>query len=161
MEQEYTPMTTLSMQVSLNQSNSAVENSPSKSSSESVTGRWSKAEHKRFLEALNLYGKNWKKVQEYVGTRTTTQARSHAQKYFAKLEEKGINPDKLESNFPDNYDELIETPKAKIANPMKTLETSEKKGKKQLKGPYAPGKQPIEFDNLPEYKNFQIGRAHV
>ena len=25
-------------------------------------GRWSKTEHCRFLEALKLYGKNWKKV---------------------------------------------------------------------------------------------------
>jgi hypothetical protein len=26
------------------------------------SGRWSKLEHCRFLEALKLYGKNWKKV---------------------------------------------------------------------------------------------------
>lgn len=64
--------------------------SPSKSSIEGVTGRWTKEEHKRFLEAFNLYGKNWKKVQEFVGTRSTTQVRSHAQKYLAKLESKGI-----------------------------------------------------------------------
>jgi len=63
--------------------------SPSKSGSESVTGRWTKEEHKRFLDAMNLYGKNWKKVQEYVGTRSTTQVRSHAQKHLAKVENKG------------------------------------------------------------------------
>ena len=33
-------------------------------------GRWTKQEHKNFLEALKLYGKNWKKVEEHVGTRT-------------------------------------------------------------------------------------------
>ncbi len=38
------------------------------------------------MEALEIYGRDWKKVQAHVGTRTTTQARSHAQKYFAKLE---------------------------------------------------------------------------
>ena len=26
------------------------------------TGRWSEAEHGRFLDALDLYGKDWKKV---------------------------------------------------------------------------------------------------
>ena len=51
-------------------------------------GRWTKEEHKRFLYALDVYGKNWKKVQECVGTRTTTQTRSHAQKYFAKMNTK-------------------------------------------------------------------------
>jgi SHAQKYF class myb-like DNA-binding protein len=42
-------------------------------------------EHVRFLEALKNYGKNWKKVEEYVATRTSTQARSHAQKFFANI----------------------------------------------------------------------------
>lgn len=44
------------------------------------TGRWSKEEHKKFLEAIKIYGRDWKKVEGYVGTRTSTQARSHAQK---------------------------------------------------------------------------------
>ena len=40
--------------------------------------------------AIELYGKDWKQVQNYVGTRTSTQARSHAQKvlrpeYYADL----------------------------------------------------------------------------
>lgn len=32
-----------------------------------------------------MYGKNWKKVEEHVKTRTSTQARSHAQKFFANI----------------------------------------------------------------------------
>jgi len=35
-------------------------------------GRWSVMEHVRFLEALKMYGKNWKKVEEHVATRTST-----------------------------------------------------------------------------------------
>ena len=52
----------------------------------SKNGRWSLMEHVRFLEALKLFGKNWKKVEEYVATRTSTQARSHAQKFFGNIE---------------------------------------------------------------------------
>ena len=54
-------------------------------------GRWTKFEHYRFLEALKLYGKEWQKVQQHVNTRTSTQARSHAQKFFVKLERKRLN----------------------------------------------------------------------
>ena len=35
-------------------------------------GRWTKDEHFRFLEALKLFGKEWKRVQEHVRTRTST-----------------------------------------------------------------------------------------
>lgn len=34
------------------------------------------------------HGKDWKKVEEVVGTRTGTQVRSHAQKFFNKFSNK-------------------------------------------------------------------------
>ena len=48
-------------------------------------GRWNKDEHRKFIEAIIKYGNNWKDVQKYIDTRTSTQARSHAQKYFEKM----------------------------------------------------------------------------
>ena len=48
-------------------------------------GRWSREEHKKFIEAIIRFGNNWKLVQEYINTRTSTQARSHAQKFFEKI----------------------------------------------------------------------------
>jgi len=48
-------------------------------------GRWSNEEHDRFLRGLDVYGKKWTKVAEVVGTRSTVQVRSHAQKYFQKM----------------------------------------------------------------------------
>ena len=53
------------------------------SSSAPTNGRWSANEHTLFLEALNLYGREWKRVADYIKTRNITQIRSHAQKYFA------------------------------------------------------------------------------
>jgi SHAQKYF class myb-like DNA-binding protein len=43
-----------------------------KNNSQFKMGRWTKDEHFRFLEALKYFGKEWKKVQEHVGTRTST-----------------------------------------------------------------------------------------
>lgn len=48
------------------------------------TGRWTDEEHRKFMEGIQLFGKDWKKVQQYVGTRTSAQSRSHAQKVLAK-----------------------------------------------------------------------------
>ena len=33
--------------------------------SKSSAGRWTQLEHNRFTEALRLFGKNWKKVEDY------------------------------------------------------------------------------------------------
>ena len=48
-------------------------------------GRWSNEEHIKFIEGLVKYGKNWKYVQKYIGTRSVSQTRSHAQKFLLKL----------------------------------------------------------------------------
>ncbi|KAF1773643.1 Myb domain [Phytophthora cactorum] len=50
-------------------------------------GVWTPGEHARFLEAVELYPHGpWKLVAAYIGTRSTRQAMTHAQKYRQKLE---------------------------------------------------------------------------
>ncbi|EIE26517.1 hypothetical protein COCSUDRAFT_59046 [Coccomyxa subellipsoidea C-169] len=70
--------------------------------------KWSDSEHQRFTEAVEKYGRDWKMIVEHVGTRSVAQSslgqlrddvlpscggpvpvRSHAQKFFLKLEKSG------------------------------------------------------------------------
>ena len=50
------------------------------------TGRWTREEHHMFLKGLEMHGKGWKKIAAYIKTRTVVQIRTHAQKYFLKLQ---------------------------------------------------------------------------
>ncbi|KAL9234595.1 hypothetical protein vseg_009450 [Gypsophila vaccaria] len=52
--------------------------------------RWTDEEHNKFLEALKLYGRAWQRIEEYIGTKTAVQIRSHAQKFFSKIEKEAV-----------------------------------------------------------------------
>ncbi|CAM9162818.1 unnamed protein product, partial [Ectocarpus fasciculatus] len=69
---------------------------------EEVTGRWTKEEHELFLQALKKYGKEWKKVASMVRTRTVVQTRTHAQKYFQKVQKSGLGPEDFEAGLDYN-----------------------------------------------------------
>ncbi|CAN0040986.1 unnamed protein product [Ectocarpus fasciculatus] len=51
-----------------------------------ATGRWTKKEHDDFLVGLEACGKDWIEIScRFVVSRTATQIRTHAQKYFTKV----------------------------------------------------------------------------
>eukprot|EP00598_Pedospumella_elongata_P010396 CAMPEP_0184999824 /NCGR_PEP_ID=MMETSP1098-20130426/66536_1 /TAXON_ID=89044 /ORGANISM="Spumella elongata, Strain CCAP 955/1" /LENGTH=289 /DNA_ID=CAMNT_0027526897 /DNA_START=32 /DNA_END=901 /DNA_ORIENTATION=+ len=50
-----------------------------------TTGRWTPEEHRLFLEGIMLYGKDWKKMQPLIKSRSLVQIRTHAQKVFKKI----------------------------------------------------------------------------
>ena len=49
------------------------------------SGKWTDEEHEKFIEGILNYGNEWKKVQQIIKTRSSTQARSHAQKFFLRI----------------------------------------------------------------------------
>ncbi|RDX69256.1 Protein REVEILLE 6, partial [Mucuna pruriens] len=52
---------------------------------------WTDLEHDKFLEALHLFDRDWKKIEAFVGSKTVIQIRSHAQKYFMKVQKNGTS----------------------------------------------------------------------
>ena len=80
------------------------------------SGRWSKEEHIKFIEGILEHGNEWKKVQQIIGTRTSTQARSHAQKFFLKMKKEiGTNRLNDKNELMDNIIDVI-LPKNKKEN---------------------------------------------
>jgi len=82
---------------------------PSKEKAEnngnSVQGRWNKHEHERFIEAIKKFGKDWKTVEQYIETRSGSQIRSHAQKFFNRIIKKyGIDKTEVISFIQNNYE---------------------------------------------------------
>ena len=91
------------------ENNAQVEQVENNKSVVIAKGRWTREEHFRFLQALKTHGKEWKYVQKHVATRSSTQARSHAQKFFSKLDKKGLTLDQfLDQIDLDNLRSMIE-----------------------------------------------------
>jgi len=48
-------------------------------------GTYTEEEEAKFLEGISLYGRDWKSLTDFIGTRNSKSVRSHAQKHFIKL----------------------------------------------------------------------------
>ncbi|CAN1751601.1 Protein REVEILLE 6 [Linum perenne] len=75
-------------------SSPAASNDPSKKVRKPYTitksrESWTDPEHDKFLEALQLFDRDWKKIEAFIGSKTVIQIRSHAQKYFLKVQKSG------------------------------------------------------------------------
>lgn len=58
-------------------------------------GRWTPFEHLIFMACIIQFGRDWKKIEFYVQTRSSSQARSHAQKVLKKLDRPAMIRDVL------------------------------------------------------------------
>ena len=89
-------------------------------------GRWSKEEHEKFIEGILKYGNEWRKVQKIIKSRSSTQARSHAQKFFLKLK-KEVNPDILSDS-----DKLLDLIISSCDKPRNSLKLSQEQKEKLM-----------------------------
>lgn len=55
----------------------------------SGAGYYTEEEEKKFLEGLELFGRDWPKLSKHIGTRDRHSVRSHAQKYFLRMYRSG------------------------------------------------------------------------
>ena len=59
---------------------------------------WTDKEHKRFVEAVRLHGKDWDLITQHVGTRSKPQNRSHFGVFEKQVK---VNPDLPDSDIID------------------------------------------------------------
>ncbi|NP_001296649.1 protein LHY [Cicer arietinum] len=118
--------------------------------------RWTEDEHNRFLEALKLYGRAWQRIEEHIGTKTAVQIRSHAQKFFSKLEKEALVKGAAIGQSL-NIDIPPPRPKRKPSNPYPrktnvgapTLHSGAKYGKPLTAFASLHGKEAMDFEKEP------------
>ncbi|KAJ8550187.1 hypothetical protein K7X08_033894 [Anisodus acutangulus] len=110
--------------------------------------RWSEEEHRKFLEALKLHGRAWRRIEEHVGTKTAVQIRSHAQKFFSKVVRESNSGDvssvkSIEIPPPRPKRKPVHPYPRKLAIPVKSGFLAAE----QLKGCASPNLSPSESEN--------------
>ena len=95
----------ISIQIIESQINETNDSENKQKDSNYNTGRWTEEEHKKFVEGILKYGNEWKKVQNVIKTRSSTQARSHAQKFFLRIKKDLNSYSQINKNISINSDE--------------------------------------------------------
>lgn len=124
---------------------------PSSSDSTQRGSWWSAAEHDIFVHAYEEHGKDWKKIAELVGTRTISQVRSHAQKYFMKLQRRSAREQaKLENS---KLTSKVETDVPKLMSPTQVRSRERLEYENYLLRSYI---QAISNVNLAFFREFKM-----
>lgn len=114
-----------------------------------ATGRWTEKEHYLFLLAVRDHGRDWKKIEEYVKSRSSTQARSHAQKVLK--DDVMINLDDEIDKLAEIYDKPpVQEKKADNLSPTKAHSQGSAKGAKGKRKSKRNYKAKIEKEDINE-----------
>jgi SHAQKYF class myb-like DNA-binding protein len=130
--------------------------SPNTTNNSEKVGRWTDQEHDVFLEGLTKYGKQWKTIATSIGTRTVVQVRTHAQKYFQKMEKS------KQSDGPFTG-ALTKTVPHHQARPMKTNSGNKRKSSPSPVSPAGRKKQIKTVATMPSniIRKVSIGRGTI
>lgn len=63
-----------------------------------------------------MYGKDWRLIEEHIGTRTCSQIRSHAQKYFLRFDKSKTGNELKDQPNQDSESQPIETKPKRRSN---------------------------------------------
>jgi len=111
-----------------------------------IPGRWSEKEHNLYLEGIKLYGKNWRMIEQHIGTRNSTQIRSHDQKYMIKANKRSMN--------------RIQSPSEDLQQPKSQINSEVFKENNKETPRNSPGEEPeimqkSKIESLPEGKSLR------
>lgn len=107
----------------MSQTNEKEESTKADEKKKYKTGRWTDAEHEKFLEALLIYGKDWDQIEAHIQTRDAAHARSHAQKFFMKLVKYLQGNEEIEEI--SNAEVYLEILKKKVEKPNRKKKANE------------------------------------
>ncbi|TMW65455.1 hypothetical protein Poli38472_008097 [Pythium oligandrum] len=121
---------------------------------------WTQEEHERFLQAVKLFPSGpWKRVAEYIGTRSARQTRTHAQKYKQKMERRRHKMEQMKQYPVLNYKSDADGSEESMENAMRRLnERSERHGL-----PWTPDEHERFLKAIEQFPNgpWRLVAAHV
>ncbi|XP_073130512.1 protein REVEILLE 6-like [Henckelia pumila] len=89
---------------------------------------WTEPEHDKFMEAIQLFDRDWKKIEAFIGSKNVIQIRSHAQKYFLKVQKSGIKehlpPPRPKRKAAHPYPQKASKIAVGVLRPMSSLQAS-------------------------------------
>lgn len=101
---------------SLSSNHTASAPAPPEEQKKTSSRYWTAEEHARFLEGLQLFGqKDIKGISRHVGTRSATQVRTHAQKYYLRIERERQKAEQ-EGSTPASAPDLVPNGAGKAVN---------------------------------------------